>query len=161
MYNCFDIAKQFLQFAQDEGIGVEPMKLLKLTYIAHGWHLGFYGKPLISNTIEAWKFGPVIPDLYHITKRYGFSNVDIDTIKRRSINTLSENDLKFLKVIWGNYKQFSGLDLSTKTHIEGSPWFKSYDGTFNKIIDNDIIKEYYKGLIANPPDAESTNGTHS
>ncbi|MDP9961861.1 Panacea domain-containing protein [Chryseobacterium lathyri] len=150
MYNCFDIAKQFLKYAKEEGIDVEPMKLLKLTYIAHGWHLGFYSKPLINNTIEAWKFGPVIPDLYHITKRFGFSNVDYDTISMRSSNKLSENEEKFIKVIWENYKQFSGLDLSTKTHLKGTPWFEVYDGTFNKVIDNQTIEKYYKDLIANP-----------
>ena len=108
MYNCFDIAKQFLKFAKEEGIGIEPMKLLKLTYIAHGWHLGFYSKPLMVNNIEAWKYGPVIPDLYHVTKRFGFSNVDLDPIRIRSTNDLNEEELKFLKLIWNNYKQFSG-----------------------------------------------------
>lgn len=159
MYNCFDIAKEFLQLATDEGMGIEPMKLLKLTYIAHGWHLGFYGRPLISNSIEAWKYGPVIPDLYHITKRFGFGDVDIETIKRRSFHTLNDDDVKFIKVIWENYKQFSGLDLSTKTHQDKTPWSEAYDGTFNKIIENDTIEKYYKNLIENPNHAKSGEST--
>ncbi|WPO89927.1 Panacea domain-containing protein [Chryseobacterium sp. HR92] len=155
MYNCFDVAKQFLKLAKEDGVGIEPMKLLKLTYIAHGWHLGFFGKPLISNTIEAWKYGPVIPDLYHVTKTFGFSNVDINTFQIRSTTELKEDDAKFLKVIWDNYKQFSGLDLSTKTHLNDTPWKETYDGSFNKVIDNATIEKYYKNLIANPPKIET------
>ena len=38
------------------------MQLLKLIYVAHGWHLETSsGNPLIQNKIEAWKFGQVIP----------------------------------------------------------------------------------------------------
>lgn len=155
MYNCFDIAKQFLKFAKEDGMVIEPMKLLKLTYIAHGWHLGFYGKPLISNAIEAWKYGPVIPELYHVTKRFGFGEVDFNTLQIRSNNILSNEDEKFVKVIWDNYKQFSGLDLSTKTHQDGTPWSEVYDGTFNKVIDNNTIEKYYKNLIANPNNEQS------
>lgn len=154
MYNCFDIAKQFLRLAYEEGIDVEPMKLLKLTYIAHGWHLGFYGKPLINNGIEAWKYGPVIPELYHVTKRFGFSNVDLETIDLYSESNLQGEDLKFVNIIWNNYKKFSGLDLSAKTHIEGSPWSQVYDGSFNKLIDNSVIEEYYKKFIESSKNAE-------
>lgn len=156
MYNCFDIAKQFLKFAEKEGIGIEPMKLLKLTYIAHGWHLGFYNEPLISNKVEAWKYGPVIPDLYRVTKRFGYSSVDYDALDLyvQNIDMDSEHE-QFLKIIWNTYKSLNGLELSARTHIEGSPWSEVYDGTFNKIIDNSKIEKYYKNIIANPTNATS------
>ena len=38
--------------------------LLKLVYFAHGWHLGRTGQPLINRPVEAWKYGPVIPEVY-------------------------------------------------------------------------------------------------
>ena len=147
MYNCFDIAKQFLNFAQKEKEVIEPMKLLKLTYIAHGWYLGFNSKPLIFNDIQAWKYGPVIPELYHVTKRFGYGNVDKDIIDIYSEKNIDESDSKFLHVIWNTYKQFSGVELSAKTHADGSPWSQVYDGDFNKVISNSIIEKYYKNFI--------------
>jgi len=148
MYNCFDIAKQFLKYANEEGVGLEPMKLLKLTYIAHGWYLGFYDKPLIKNSIQAWKFGPVIPELYHVTKRFGYRSVDLETVELYSENKLNDNDQNFLHAIWNTYKKYSGLELSSKTHMDNTPWAETFDpDRFHKIIHNETIKRHYKKLI--------------
>ena len=147
MYNCFDIAKQFLKLAAEEGLGIEPMKLLKLTYIAHGWYLGFYGKPLIENSIQAWKYGPVIPELYHVTKRFGYRPVDLEIIDLYSENKLSETDQNFVRAIWKTYKNYSGLQLSTMTHMPLTPWAETYDPSrFHKNIDNSLIAQHYKSL---------------
>lgn len=148
MYNCFDIAKQFLKLAGEENKGLEPMKLLKLTYIAQGWYLGFYDKPLFSNDIQAWKYGPVIPDLYHVTKRFGYRNVDIETLELWSDNKVKSEDQNFVKAVWNVYKNYSGLDLSTMTHMKDTPWDETYDPKiYHNSIDNDIIRVHYKKLI--------------
>ncbi|WFB67016.1 type II toxin-antitoxin system antitoxin SocA domain-containing protein [Chryseobacterium sp. WX] len=148
MYNCFDVAKQFLKLAKEDGEVLEPMKLLKLTYIAHGWYLGFYDKPLIKNSVQAWKYGPVIPELYHVTKRFGHGNVDIEIVDLYSENKLSNQDKTFLKTIWNAYKGFTGLQLSTKTHMDNTPWKEAYDPkVYHKVITNELIKEHYKKLI--------------
>ncbi|WMC06283.1 Panacea domain-containing protein [Elizabethkingia anophelis] len=149
MYNCFDIAKQFLKLAYEEGDGLQPMKLLKLTYIAHGWYLGFYDKPLIENAIEAWKYGPVIPELYHVIKRFGYRNVDLETLELWAGDKKVDNkDQNFIKTIWNTYKGFSGLDLSSLTHMENTPWAETYDPkAYHKLINNTIIEKHYKNLI--------------
>lgn len=64
-YSAKAIANKFLDIAESEGAKIDPMKMQKLVYIAHGWGLGFLGEPLITQDIEAWKYGPIISDLYH------------------------------------------------------------------------------------------------
>ena len=65
------VASYFVELADERGAGpFTPMQLLKLTYIAHGYSLGLQSTPLIENKVEAWKFGPVIPDLYHSIKEF-------------------------------------------------------------------------------------------
>lgn len=147
MYNCFDISKEFLKLARKEGVTVAPMKLLKLVYIAHGYNLGFYKKPLISNSIEAWKYGPVIPELYHFTKKFGKHPVDPDLIDVLSTVDLEENDKKFIKLVWDAYKRLNGLELSTLTHEKDTPWEKTYNGDFYKVIPNELIQDYYTDMI--------------
>lgn len=147
MYNCFDIAKSFLELAKEENVSIPPMKLLKLTYIAHGYFLGFTGKALFHNEIQAWQYGPVIPDLYFIIRRFSKQNVDSDIIELYSENKLKEGDYKFINSIWNAYKKFDGLQLSSKTHEEGTPWHKSFNEFNSNIIDNFTIEDYYKGLI--------------
>ncbi len=148
MYTSIAIAKVFLEFARREGIGLSPMKLLKMTYIAHGYHLGFFSEPLFKSSIEAWKYGPVIPQLYHFVKKYGRANVNLDGISIYSFENVSKADSDFLKVIWVNYKGFSALELSDLTHKEKTPWQKSFDNQLKEaLIPNDDIEKYYSKLI--------------
>ena len=53
-----------------------PMEVNKLVYISHGWMLALHDESLISEKIEAWKHGPVIPSLYHKFKMYGAEPID-------------------------------------------------------------------------------------
>ena len=147
MYNCFDIAKKFIELSKKDSSEMTPMKLLKLTYIAHGYYLAFTDKPLFSNNVEAWKYGPVIPDLYHIVKRTDFSENDFNFIEMFSDSKLSKGDDKFIESVWNAYKKFDGGQLSSKTHEEGTPWAKTYNGQFSTKIDNELIKEYYKTKV--------------
>lgn len=147
MYNCFDIANYFVELAKKDGQVIGPMKLLKLTYIAHGYYLAFTDKPLFDNKIEAWKYGPVIPDLYHIIKRTKFSDSENNLLEMYSNNTIKSEDDKFLKAVWGAYKNLSGVQLSSLTHKEGTPWQKVYNGDYFKEIDDEIIKSCYKQMI--------------
>ena len=144
MYNCFDIAKYFIELAKEEGQGIDPMKLLKLTYIAHGWYLGLTDRPLFENQVQSWKFGAVIPDLYYSIKMFGKNNVDPFLLSISAKNELKEEDKEFIKKIWNNYKNLSGLQLSALTHEEGSPWSQTWDGTHDVVIENSIIDDYYK-----------------
>ena len=64
-YDVRAVANFFLDQAQEEGQKLDHMKLQKLAYIAHGWHLAITGEPLFHERVEAWPYGPVIPDLYH------------------------------------------------------------------------------------------------
>lgn len=148
MYNCFDIAKGFLRLADKEGDRIKPMKLLKLTYIAQGYYLGLCAKPLFHNEIQAWRYGPVIPDLYEMIKVYNKKPVDIEIIDLHTSKKLDSFDSDFLQVIWENYKEYTGLQLSDKTHEKGSPWEKVFSkNVLNEVMSNELIKDYYSKII--------------
>lgn len=71
MYDVLTVADAILKIAKSKGVSLTPMQLMKLVYIAHGWSLGLRGIDLFRNRIEAWQYGPVMPDLYHATKQFG------------------------------------------------------------------------------------------
>jgi len=159
MYSSYDISKKILSLAEKEGNKVDPMKLLKLVYIMHGWHLGFTGKPLINDTIEAWKYGPVIPELYHTIKRFGTSPVDPQLIDLYVKNELDPETSQFVTRIWNIYGEMSGIELSARTHMEGTVWSKTYTGGFNVVMTNDSIKEHYEDLIMEAKEIKSQRFT--
>ena len=49
------------------GWSVSNLKMQKILYIAHQYHLGNYGEPLVHALFEAWDYRPVHPDLYHLS----------------------------------------------------------------------------------------------
>lgn len=156
MYQSIQIANYFILCGQKSGIEVTPMKLIKICYIAHGWHLGLTGKPLLSETIYAWKYGPVIDTLYLEFKNYGSA-----PIKNLYSVTPNGNDYPlpdaeirpFLDIIWNSYGKYDGIALSAMTHQADTPWYKVWhnEGAKDKReipIPNDYIEEHYKSKIS-------------
>lgn len=126
------------------------MKLIKLTYISHGWNLAFYSKPLISESVQAWKYGPVVQSLYHGFKQFGNEEIpksELECLQDLSKEFVSEN-VPLLEKVWEKYGGLSGLQLSALTHQPGTPWDKVWNHGDGKnligaIIPDDLIKEFY------------------
>ena len=57
------------------------VKLHKLLYYAHGWHLGFQEKPLLDETLEAWRYGPVVPSIHREFGRFGATPIDCSAME--------------------------------------------------------------------------------
>ena len=72
------VADYFLTLGDPEvGDGISNMKIQKLLYYAQGIHLAIANEPLFDDPIEAWRFGPVVPDVYHRFKTHGFESVPV------------------------------------------------------------------------------------
>lgn len=146
-YSSFDIAKKFLEFSKEDNRSVDPMKLLKLVYIAHGWYLGFNSVPLISDEIQAWQYGPVIPSLYHVIKRFSTNAVDPELIDLYSEREVDHETAEFLRSIWNVYGKMNAIELSARTHETGTAWANTYTGAYHVIMSNEAIESHYKDLI--------------
>lgn len=148
IHTPIQVARFFIQKSLEEGIPLTNMKILKLVYIAHGWYLGITGKPLINEAIEAWKYGPVIRSLYERFKVFGAE--PITTIPNETVN-FEDRDMDFilfLERIWKVYKGYTGRQLSTLTHQEGSPWdLTEKKGEGQDFIPNDLIENYYRSRV--------------
>jgi uncharacterized phage-associated protein len=118
------------------------MQILKLVFIAHGWSLGFYGKPLVTEPIEAWQYGPVIPSLYRRYKRYGSSPIEDCPSERPA--ALDAKERNIVEQVWKGYGHRSGVSLSSLTHEPGSPWSITVQQSgVGAVISNDLIEDYY------------------
>lgn len=138
------IAAWFLKKASESRTQLTPMQVNKLVYLAHGWNLGVYGRPLIPESVEAWKYGPVIPSIYHRLKH--FKGNPVTDILR---GTPQGENIPILEKIWQSYGQFTGLQLSTVTHESGTPWHIAWHamGAKDMIgcpIPDSLIQAHYK-----------------
>ncbi|MEN5032098.1 type II toxin-antitoxin system antitoxin SocA domain-containing protein [Pseudomonas sp. Ps21-P2] len=158
MLNSEAVANYFIQKSFDKGVSLSPMKLLKLVYIAHGWHRGYFATNLINDAVQAWRYGPVIPDLYRKLKHFGRRTIDAP-IEGYGIAGDSQNPvpdvrtLALLDRVWDIYSQYGGVELSAMTHQHGTPWdqiWRSSGGEDYRgaIIPNELIEQHYKQKIS-------------
>lgn len=165
-YDSKAVANYFLDRAEQSGKKLDPMQLQKLVYFAHGWHLAASGDPLIDEMVEAWRYGPVIPSLYHEFKSFGKNPItrkashlkivdeekwDYVFIEPSIDNTDSTaKTRKLLDVIWNSYGKLSGIQLSNLTHEPGSPWHVTWEqaqGRKNVDISDELIRDYFRSLL--------------
>ena len=136
------IANALIERANRNQRPLTPMQIIKLVYICHGWMLGLYGRPLVKQHIEAWRYGPVISSVYQKLKRYGGDHVtDKISVTDVQFDPL-EDDL--IDQVVEKYSHLSGIYLSRMTHAAGTPWYTIWtrEGQ-NSIIPNDLIEEHY------------------
>jgi len=151
------VANYFVGKSLDSGESLTPMKLIKLAYIAHGWHLAIKDEPLIDEAVEAWKFGPVVPSVYSRFRSYRDSQITKMAEMYSSGNVFvpmvqDTETMGFLDKVWSAYSKYDGWQLSAITHKDGTPWHKIWreEGGANKYaacIPNEIIQTHYKMLL--------------
>jgi uncharacterized phage-associated protein len=162
-YPALAVAYAFVKKGIEEEIPFTQMKLQKLVFFAHGLYLATESsQPLIKENFQAWKFGPVVPEIYHTYKYYGDEKIN-DTFwlfgaEDSWDETLKNADKKSQEAIdatWSALKSMSAIKLSNWTHKEGSPWQKVYKPGIHSVeIPNEKIEAYFKRNVI-----KTTNGT--
>jgi uncharacterized phage-associated protein len=116
------VANYLLSLAAADAIPVTPLKIQKLVYLAHGWSLALRQTALIYNNVEAWRYGPVVSELYHAFKQYGPEPITEKAYVRPGDPLIDSATGTFIKSVWNAYKKYSGLQLSAMTHEKGYAW---------------------------------------
>ena len=78
------VANWLLKKSWDENKPITQMKIQKLLYFAHGWHLALLDKPMMDEVVQAWKFGPVFESVYHTFKYFGAAPIDSNSYLERT-----------------------------------------------------------------------------
>lgn len=145
MHSANAVANKFLEIAKQRGDTLTPMQVIKLVYIAHGWMLGLYGRALIHDPIEAWKYGPVIPNLYHELKEFRSGPIP-NRIKAKD-EEFDGREMDLITQVYNVYAKKSGITLSKLTHQADSPWSIVWErmGQSSHIPD-DLIEYHFSKL---------------
>jgi uncharacterized phage-associated protein len=126
------------------GETLTPLQLLKLVYISHGWSFPINNSPLIGDRIEAWQYGPVVPDLYHALK--GFRSEPVTNPIPDGSLPLTDTETRLVDAVHASYGRYSGGQLSAMTHRPGTPWAQAWERGRNSEITNDMIEDHYRKL---------------
>ncbi len=144
--NSTVVANELLGLARSENRGLTPLKLVKLVYLCEGWSLALRDKSIIREDVQAWQYGPVIPELYAKIRQFKATPV---TELECAEGDVSADQKDLIKSVYDAYKHLSGMQLSDLTHQAGTPWSKTWDKQNRKrVIATALIKDHFKELAA-------------
>lgn len=161
LYSPKAVANHFLGLRHERKRGpVTQMKLHKLVYFAHGWHLGIKETPLLDEMVEAWDYGPVVPTLYYEFKAFGADPInrlaaDFNHLTHAydivpQVHSSDTFVLELLDRVWEVYGVMSAGQLSALTHRTGSPWTATrneHPGIRRVDIPNRLIQQYFANKV--------------
>ncbi len=153
-YSAKAVANHFLRCYGRAGIG--PLKLQKLLYVAHGWHLALRHTPLIGDEyVEAWQYGPGYPSVYCEFREFGAQwpitrlATDLDdnsTVFTPDVPRQDTRASDFLKRIWEVYGDWTAHELAELGHSPDTPWHEARNRPGwrrNEHIDDEAIKLHF------------------
>ena len=144
MNNIFEIVKYILVYSDKNNIkDCTNKKLQKLLYYIQAWSLAFRGRTIFNEKIEAWLHGPVVPNVYHHFKNFGYQPVNIKDKEKNF--SLSEDDQHLINSVLITYAKYDADYLEMRSHSE-TPWIEARQKE-DKIITNESMENYYKHIL--------------
>ena len=142
MYSANTIAKYVINKCHEANKSVSNLKLQNILYFIQAEFLISKGEPCFNETIEAWDFGPVVPDVYHRYKVYGGANIPT-VFAGHTGYTFTESDKALIDGIIDKCAKYSAATLVDITHHQ-APWKKAYCQYAGAIITNSSIQDFSK-----------------
>ncbi len=137
MYNAIDLSKYIVSKCVADG---HPISNLQLQKILYSIQKDFFQRDEVafSDNIEAWQFGPVVPNVYY--HYCGFGAMPISIIK--DTFSIASSDAIFVDKIVEEKRKLNPWDMVAETHKDDGAWAKVYrDGLGNHcIIPTKLIK---------------------
>ena len=142
-YNVLEVCRHIINYSNEQNYGISNLKLQKILYFVQAYFLlNSDGKcPCFDEKIEAWDFGPVVPEAYHEFKQYGSGNIpfvksyldyedehDIWSIRRIAFEDkqISQKDKMMIDAVVDEFSAFSATSLVNLTHNQ-DPWTNVYE----------------------------------
>ena len=163
-----EMTESYMEFllyllANKENKPITQLGLMKRVYIAHGFSLAINKKSLLDNRfdkVEAWKYGPVIPSVYHSFKQYKAAPIKDKAVVMEWDDATGDMSFpepkltddkakKIVEMVWKRYHEFSDSEMVTLTHRKGTPWSVCYVPEHNVPIPDEITAMYYEKLVDN------------
>lgn len=135
MEDAINISKYIIS-----ALPVNNLKLQKLLFYTQAVSLYRSGGPAFPERIEAWDYGPVVPNVYHKYKGWGFETIQPAAQEERT--PLSPDIMAPIDLVLEHYGDMTPGALIHETHSE-APWQDAYEKGRNTPITNESIKAYY------------------
>ena len=134
------IANHIIQWHLSRGLSITPLRVIKLTYMAHGFYLALFERSIFNESVQAWKYGVMIPSVYRAFGDYGSKSIK-KTFLFGEIVT-HKTVIEVLDKTCDEFKHFTDLQLAA--YCQEPSWSCSYSYSLENNIPNELIMEFFK-----------------
>ena len=120
-YEALEIAKFIVNKCTVEKHPITNLQLQKILYFLQKKHLVEFGSCLFDDDIQAWQFGPVVPEVY-----YQFCGFGSGAITMKYEINLESKDIDLINPIVEDKRTKNPWDLVSETHAPGKAWDITY-----------------------------------
>ena len=146
MVRAIDVANFFIDRMKDTDDPMTNARLNKFLYFAQGHSLARLGTPLFDDDIEAWRYGPVIKEIYNTFRTYGKNPIQT-TSGSYSIELFTSEQLTLLNDVIAKYNHSSTGRLMDLGHEKDGPWDKTYSECApDCIIQTDCMRLWFEDM---------------
>ena len=141
MIDVMDLALYIVNKCMNEGCPVTNLQLQKILYYIQVEFLKKKGVLIFEDSIEAWKFGPVIPRVYFAYSHFGAMPIYCDS--NSAIDNISIHDKALIDSVTNSKKDLPPWALVTDTHMPGKAWSRAYtQNGSGSVISTDDMRKY-------------------
>lgn len=140
MYDALLIARYVIMRCNNLNVTISNLKLQKILYFIQAEFLVVKQDVCFPNKIEAWEFGPVVPDVYHKYKIFG--SASIHYVGSNSFAGISSDDRALIDGIIDECAGYSASTLVEITHNQ-TPWKDAFRPRCNCVITPQSIHDYF------------------
>ena len=138
-YQARDIAEYIIYREASQGRTVSNLRLQKLLYFVQAQFIVQKDAPCFTERMEAWDFGPVVPEVYRAYKFYGSNAIPYS---KTNFN-ISKTDMMLIDIMLDHCGQYSTSTLVDMTHAQ-TPWKSAYQNPFDNEITLRSMFHYFR-----------------
>ena len=137
MYKAMELSTYIVSKCIKEDCPISNLQLQKILYYIQKAFLD-RGDRAFSDNIEAWQFGPVVPNVYYHYCGYGAMPISFSSIKY----DVAKEDKQLIDSIVESKRVLAPWDLVEETHKKGGAWDKTYKNGSgsHEVIPTELIK---------------------
>lgn len=139
MMKGLDVAKYIVDKCCKEGKAITNLHLQKILYFVQGEYFHQTGKFLIEDDFLAWKYGPVLNDVYEEYRWYYSARI----YETHDEIEISQYDRDIIDPVIEEKRSKTVGKLIAESHKTNGAWDRCYNGDKNTIISKmDIKKDF-------------------
>lgn len=142
MYSAMDVARYIIAYEKTQGRPVSNLRLQKLLYFVQANFILSTGGPCFLTRMEAWNFGPVVPQVYQEYRIYGGTTIPVSP-STASLGAIDSKDKAPINSMLDKCGRISTTDLVTISHGQ-DPWMDAYHNPRSNEITVDAIERYFR-----------------